>query len=298
MENDTGLVSRLSRAQIFRDYKHAFRTATELPLRFSPADSIAGATARRGAANPLCVILARSSETCARCLRGRPGAADASAYDSETMTCFAGLCETSVPVRVGENVIGFFQTGGVALRAPSARRFRGLTNQVLAWGTSVDLKRLEDAYYHSRVLPRKKYAAMVRLVEIFAKHLSMVANQLSIEANDAEPLMVRRARAYIAEHQRESVDLKGIAKAVHVSTFYFCKMFKRSTGLTFTEYLNRVRVERAGEHLLKPHVRVSEVAFEVGFHSLTHFNRTFRRIMGQSPTAYRRKRLGDSAGQN
>lgn len=299
METAADIVGQLSRSQIFLDYEKAFAGATELPLHFAAAGiAAADTTARRGEANPLCVVLAESSETCKRCLRGHRHEPGAHGGEFGTVTCFAGVCETSIPVRVGEKVIGFLQTGGVALRAPSARQFRSVATQVLAWGANVDLKRVEDAYYHSRVLPKEKYAAMVKLIEIFSKHLSIVANQLSIEASDAEPPLVRRARAYIAEHQREPVDLKGVAKAVHVSTFYFCKMFKRSTGLTFTDYLNRVRVERAREHLLKPHVRVSEVAYEVGFHSLTHFNRSFLRIVGQSPTVYRRNRLGVRAMKN
>jgi AraC-like DNA-binding protein len=78
-----------------------------------------------------------------------------------------------------------------------------------------------------------------------------------------------------------------VAKAAHMSTFYFCKQFKKATGVTFTNYLNRVRVEKAKEMLLNPHARVSEVAFDVGFQSLTHFNRVFRNLTGESPTAYR-----------
>jgi AraC-like DNA-binding protein len=72
-----------------------------------------------------------------------------------------------------------------------------------------------------------------------------------------------------------------------VSTFYFCKMFKKATGLTFTEYLGRVRVEKAKTLLLNPHLRISEIAYDVGFQSLTHFNRVFREITGEAPTAFR-----------
>ena len=50
-------------------------------------------------------------------------------------------------------------------------------------------------------------------------------------------------------------------------------MFKKPTGLTFTDYLGRVRVEQAKRLLLNPHLRVSEIAYAVGFQSLTHFNR-------------------------
>jgi AraC-like DNA-binding protein len=74
---------------------------------------------------------------------------------------------------------------------------------------------------------------------------------------------------------------------MHVSNFYLCKMFKKSTGVTFTQYLSRVRVEKAKNLLLNPHLRVSEIAYDVGFQSLTHFNRVFRQVVGQSPSEYR-----------
>jgi AraC-like DNA-binding protein len=64
-------------------------------------------------------------------------------------------------------------------------------------------------------------------------------------------------------------------------------MFKKATGLNFTEYLSRIRIERAKNLLLNPNLRVSEIAFEVGFQSLTHFNRVFKNTVGQSPTRYR-----------
>ena len=63
------------------------------------------------------------------------------------------------------------------------------------------------------------------------------------------------------------------------------------TGLNFTDYLSRVRIEKAKNLLLNPNLRVSEIAFEVGFQSLTHFNRVFKKILGQSPTDYRSQLL-------
>jgi AraC-like DNA-binding protein len=74
---------------------------------------------------------------------------------------------------------------------------------------------------------------------------------------------------------------------VNTSTFYFCKLFKKATGLTFTDYVSRVRIEKAKNLLLNPNLRVSEIAYEVGFQSLTHFNRVFRKLTGQSPSHYR-----------
>src|SRR4029434_1902328 len=61
----------------------------------------------------------------------------------------------------------------------------------------------------------------------------------------------------------------------------------KATGVNFTEYLSRVRIEKAKNLLLNPNLRISEIAYEVGFQSLTHFNRVFKKVAGESPTEYR-----------
>jgi len=82
---------------------------------------------------------------------------------------------------------------------------------------------------------------------------------------------------------------------VNMSSFYFCKSFKRATGITFTNYLARVRIEKVKNLLLNPHKRVSEAAYDAGFQSLSQFNRVFRRIAGEAPTAYRERLHGKPA---
>jgi YesN/AraC family two-component response regulator len=162
-----------------------------------------------------------------------------------------------------------------------------VTQQLVAWGANVDLNKIEDAYFHSRVLSQEQYEAMVRLLEIFAMHLSAMANQILVQQENEEPPLISRAKSFIGEHQAESISLDQIAKTLNVSTFYFCKLFKKATGLTFTDYFARTRIERAKNLLLNPNVRISEVAYDCGFLSLTHFNRIFKRVVGKSPTLYR-----------
>ena len=115
----------------------------------------------------------------------------------------------------------------------------------------------------------------------------MLGNQIVVRRENAEPPVIARAKEFIREHQAEHLSLGQVAKAVNKSAFYFCKIFKKLTGVNFTEYVPRVRIEKAKDLLLNPNLRVSEIAYEVGFRSLTHFNRVFKRILGQSPTEYR-----------
>jgi AraC-like DNA-binding protein/ligand-binding sensor protein len=288
-----GIVQRLSQSELFKDYERAFSETTKLPLALRPLETWNLSAAGKTRENPFCALMAQCNRTCGACLQAQEEIAHQSATGAMTMTCFAGLCETSVPVRVGEGVIGYLQTGQVSLRKPNPAQFEKIATQLVEWGVNFDLPKLEDAYFQSQVLTSSQYKAVIKLLEIFARHLSLVASQIMLQADVAEPPLVCRARAYIVGHHSDPIDLDTVAAAMHVSRFYFCKVFKKATGLTFTEYLGRVRIEKANTLLLNPHLRISEIAINVGFQSLTHFNRVFRQIAGQSPTAFRASKSGD-----
>ncbi len=283
----TSLIEELGKSRIFRDYEAAFTSATGLPLSLRHADSLALAQQGQPNENPFCALMAESSQACAACLEVQETIRASRGEGAESVTCFAGLCDTGVPIRVGPDLVGYLQTGQVSLKPLTSRGFRKVAQHLVAMGAEVDLRRVEDAYFHSRMLSPEQYAGFVRLLEIFAGHLGLVANQLLVQEDARESPFGRRAKAYVEEHLAEGVDLERASRALHMSTFYFCRMFRKTTGLTFTDYLGRVRVERAKTLLLDRHRQVSEVAFEVGFGSLSHFNRVFRKVTGSSPTEYR-----------
>ena len=233
--------------------------------------------------------MAGQSRSCAACIEVQEKLSRTCRDHPNTVACFAGLSDTAVPIKTGEKLVGFLQTGQISLKKPSRRQFDRTAAQLLEWGLNVDLKQLEEAYFHTRVLTPRQYQSMVRLLVIFGQHLSLVSNQLLVRQANLEPPAVTRAREFIGVHQSEKLSLGAVARAVNTSTFYFCKMFKKATGLHFTDYLARVRIEKAKNLLLNPNRRVSEIAYAVGFQSLTHFNRVFKKIEGLAPTAYRKK---------
>ncbi|MGE3311346.1 MAG: helix-turn-helix domain-containing protein [Limisphaerales bacterium] len=288
-EQSKNLIERLSQSEIYKDYDKAFVETTGLPLSLQPVEAWQLALRSHPKESPFCAIMSKSSRTCAACLQVQEQARAQSATEPTTVRCFAGLCDTVVPVRLGNTVFGYLQTGQVFPNSPTRAQFARTARQLVEWGMKVDLAQVEEAYFHTRVIGPRQYEAMVRLLAIFAEHLSVVSNQLVVQQENAEPRMIARARDFILEHQAEDLSLSQVAKAVNCSTFYFCKMFKKTTGLHFTEYVARVRVEKAKNLLLNPNLRISEIAYEVGFQSLTHFNRVFRRLVGESPTEYRQK---------
>jgi AraC-like DNA-binding protein/ligand-binding sensor protein len=285
------LVERLSQSRIYRDYERAFSEATGLPLSLRPLEIWQPVHRGKKHENPFCALMAQHSRSCAACLQVQEKLSSDTSDEQEakTVKCFAGMCDTAVPVRLGDELIGFLQTGQARVEPPTRNQFRRVTRQLVDWGLKVDLNQLEEAYFHTRVLAPQQYQSLIRLLTIFGQHLSLVSNQLMTQSRNAELPAITRAKQFIREHQADDLSLGSVARAVNTSTFYFCKMFKKATGLHFTDYLSRVRIEKAKNLLLNPHARVSEVAYEAGFQSLTHFNRVFKKVTGQSPTVYRSK---------
>lgn len=289
------LVEKLTHSAIYRDYARAFSATTGLPVTLRGLEQ--WNLPMRGAANenPFCELMARSNRICAACLEVQRKLTEEIGDRSRTVICFAGLSDSAVPIRVGDQLIGFLQTGQVLLDQPTKFRFDRTAKKLVDWGVKVDLRKARETYFHTKVLTKKQYRAILRLLEIFGRHLSILSNQIALEDSDTEPAAVMRAKQFIARNQDNALCLATVAKAVNTSTFYFCKLFKRATGLTFTDYLARVRIEKAKALLLDRNRRVSEVAYDVGFQSLTHFNRVFRKVAGQSPTQFR---LSKAAGRS
>jgi YesN/AraC family two-component response regulator len=232
-------------------------------------------------------MMAERSRTCAACLQVQQQLAEAAQCGPATVTCQFGLCDSAVPVRTGEKTIGYLQTGQLFRRKPSEAQFARAAKLADEGGVSVSREEMHEAYFQTPVLSQKHHEAAVNLLHIFADHLSLVSNQIMVQNTNAEPPMITRAKQFIQEHHTEDLSLGMVSRAVNTSTFYFCKMFKKATGINFTDYLSRIRIEKAKNLLLNPNLRISEVAYQVGFQSLTHFNRIFKKLAGQSPTQYR-----------
>jgi AraC-like DNA-binding protein len=286
------MVDQLRQSRIYRDYEQAFRETTGLPINLRPIEAFDLPHHGDPKENPFCSLMAGSNRTCSSCLQLQRKVEEEARLEAKTLKCFAGLCDSAVPVRVGENLIAFLQTGQILLHQPTQTQFRRTTRQLLKWGANIDVKQLEEAFFQTRVVTKKQYESIVRLLVIFAQHLSTLSNQLLVKQETAESPVISRARVYITDHQSEDLSLGQVAQAVNMSAFYFCKTFKKSTGMTFTDYLARVRVEKVKNLLLNPHKRVSEAAYEAGFQSLSQFNRVFRKIAGESPSRYRERLHG------
>ena len=281
------LVERLSESKLYQDYERAFREATGLPLAIRPAQAYQNALRDKEGENPFCMLIARTNAGCANCIKMQADLEKQAGMEPRSLHCFAGLCDSAVPIRVGGELIAFLQTGQILLHQPNQEELSRTTRQLLAWGSEVNLKALEEAYFQTKVFDKDQYEALLRLLSTFAEHLATISNSIQPADAEGEPQVVSRAKKYIYERFQERITLDEAAQAVNASTRHFCKVFKEATGITFTDYLARTRVEKAKHLLQNPHLRVSEIAFETGFESISQFNRSFKRITSMSPTQFR-----------
>jgi len=281
------LLETLTHSEMFQNYERAYTEATGMPVALRPVETWQLPLHGKRRENPFCAMMAEKSRTCAACLQTQEKLAQDALNVPCTMTCAYGLCETAVPVKLGTQTIGFLQTGQVMRQKPTGASFNRAVAKAEELGVDIDNAKAKEAYFATPVVSQKKLDSVSSLLAIFADHLSMKSNQIAVQTANAEPPVITKAKEYIREHHTEDLSLGQVAAAVHTSVFYFCKLFRKVTGTTFTEFVSRTRIEKAKNLLLNPNLRISEIAYEVGFQSLTHFNRVFKKVIGESPTDYR-----------
>ena len=98
---------------------------------------------------------------------------------------------------------------------------------------------------------------------------------------------LRRVTEYIDANLPGTLSLDELSALAHMSRFHFARLFKKSTGVPPHRFVVRRRIDRAQELVETRTLSISAIAASVGFHSLSHFSKTFHRLTGCAPTVYR-----------
>lgn len=297
------LFQMLAQSDALNEYRAAFEQATGMPLWLeAPADSSASPTPGAPAAspdcpsdkiNPFCRKVFWTDAPCQACLDAHSLLAAAPGEKASTIQCFAGLQVTAVPVWLGNRVLGYLRTGQVFAEPSRPDDF----NKVVAvlrreeGYRERDLEPLRELFLAAPSVGTDRYAALVQLLVFFAQQLSGLAERLLRAGQDSQPEAVKKACAHMRRHFDREITLDELSRAAGVSAHHLCAVFKESTGVTMIEYLNRERILQAKKRLLSRYARISEVALDVGFGSLSQFNRCFAKYAGESPSEYRRRVL-------
>lgn len=103
--------------------------------------------------------------------------------------------------------------------------------------------------------------------------------------------LTRELDSFLNVHIREKITLEKMAEYCHLNPSYFCRRFRVETKMTPMQYLMQKRIELAKYYLLYSREKIASIAFECGFYDQNHFSSCFSRIVGMSPSEYRRKYL-------
>jgi AraC-like DNA-binding protein/ligand-binding sensor protein len=279
----------LVRSTLAHELESAFTEATGMPVELVPSGEPAWLFRSQRRENALCSLMAQHPGSCAACQQTHAELQTrlSDRLVPEVTSCFAGLSEFAVPVIVGDQHVATLLGGQIFQREPIQAQFERLKEQLGTWGIQPESQRIETAYFETRVISRKQFQASLRLLTIFAKFLAEDANRDLLIAQIHDQPCITSAKNFILAHASEPLRLRDVAQHVHISTHYFCKFFKKTTGIGFSEFLARARVENAKDLLANPALLINDVANQAGFGSLSQFNRAFRRYEGCSPKEFR-----------
>ncbi|MEN8157576.1 MAG: AraC family transcriptional regulator [Bacteroidota bacterium] len=101
---------------------------------------------------------------------------------------------------------------------------------------------------------------------------------------------IHRIHEFLMKNYQTDIDLNEVAGIVHMAPASVCRFFKSSTGLTVFEYLNKIKIDYSCQLLLNTDMNIVDISYDCGFNNLSHFNKQFKKFIGQTPTIFRKLR--------
>jgi len=283
----------MAASESVRRQQIAFTCATGVPLTLLPASATAehldeGFCVKGCLGDP-------SGTSCARRLIQAEKRA-VTRFGPVRYCCPSGLIKILVPVFVHGRHVGSLLAGPFALQALDGEKLGELIERLKKFGLGDRVAELQTTWRFSPLLSRDKCRAASTLLQMFGRYLEELAREELTAPRPRSPLL-EKIEALLAEARDRQLSLKEVAARVSLSPCHFCAVFKKQTGITFTQYRTQQRLEAAANLLRDGGRRVSDIAFEAGFESIPYFNRAFRRHFGCSPSEFRAQLSDRNPGQ-
>jgi AraC-like DNA-binding protein len=171
------------------------------------------------------------------------------------------------------------------------RRLLNQASRGLVFGADTAAKAAIIIEQIPRALAAERYARLIQLLHL----LSLDQDARPIASAGFQPISQARCKdkldnlcQWITDHISESITLRDVAREAGMTIPSFCRFFKRSTGRTFNAFLHELRIGHACRLLVETDLPVSQIAFQVGYNTLSNFNRCFQLYKRASPARYRR----------
>jgi len=143
-------------------------------------------------------------------------------------------------------------------------------------------------YLLKPVKPRDLKISIEKALQHLTKNNSSIKQVEVVNEGDNEDVM-KNAIKYIHEHLSGEIKLKKVAEVVHLNSQYFSRYFKKETGLTFTYYVTKLRIEKAKNLLIQTNQPMYRIAIEAGFTDAAYFSKVFYKLEQTTPYQYKKQ---------
>jgi two-component system, response regulator YesN len=127
------------------------------------------------------------------------------------------------------------------------------------------------------------------MLSYFLENISKCMKAVHEQKSNVDDGLLDRVSAYIQANPFSAISLESISEHLHISPEYFSRQFKKECGENFIDYVTRLKIEKARWLLAEQKLTVSEVSFQVGYNSIKHFTKIFKKHTNQTPGHYRGK---------
>ena len=152
----------------------------------------------------------------------------------------------------------------------------------------------------SRIMLQLPYMSRIKRLMFFYEIMDLIGRSTSFSYLASEQYVktkfetnnnrVHKIHEFLMKNYQDNVDLEEVAEVVHMAPASVCRFFKSSTGLTVFEYLNKIKIDYACKLLLNTDLSIVDISYDCGFNNLSHFNKQFRKFLGQTPSQFRKLR--------
>lgn len=164
-----------------------------------------------------------------------------------------------------------------------------LTKYYLNFGQMTEADFAAVADFQIRISEARSIADLMAPLSEAMVHLSTVCRISDI---DNRSPIVFEAAEYVNRNFQNRISLDSVARLLHVNKSYLSKRFKMEMGVTFTEYVNQLKINYARRMLAQSPVLVADLAVQLGFQNHSYFSKIFQQYTGTTPNLYRRQARG------
>lgn len=209
--------------------------------------------------------------------------------------CYMGITEIVKPVFYHDKLVCVLYIGNFLLTSHTLQVSNRIKRICRITGVSSDL--MHQALASVMPVSEEALDEYREVADILSGHILMTLNEntkLKKKASNTSPIytetnhwVIEAVQNYVTTYYNRNLKLSRLAQLYFLHPQYLCRLFKKETGMNFTDYVNQIRIDHAKHLLLLTKDDIMEVSLQVGFNNVTYFNRLFKKQTGITPGEYR-----------